>query len=1100
MDNRKPLLNICSLNCRGLNIKDKVYHLLELLYFHKIDVAFLQETHISSSADHAFLVERLNNYEVFCPLSDTKTKGVCILISKRLESSVCENFTFYENRCVSIELRLKEHSFNLVNIYAPNLASEQIEFIEILHSILMKKKNLILAGDFNCDFRLNDKDKDKKRWCDLLKLFKLKECSFSGQVLSSSLDTWSNGIQSSRIDHLFFERDDLYEIFFEKNFINSLSDHNLLVFSLFSRNRERRKCKYKKDSDWKLNETVLDDNKVDLYIRKKCRDIPKFVEKYSHQWYEYFISDIIKMLKSESRRLSTERKKYINNLFLELDGVSKKETLSDDDKERIIDIKAKISEYFKNMRIGVEKRACEIKNNFINQPTKILVEKEKTKGLRNEVKKFICSDNSVSTDPDVIMNHVSDFYLDLLGKDRVNQEKIRNYKFSIKPIREIDDQINFDRNITFEEAERVVSNMKDAAPGPNGLTLGFFKKYFCLFGSHFVDILNRHEEQLTKTFCQVKIRLIPKNNNEVKSVDDLRPISLTNYEYRIFTKILTNRLSNIAHKIIGDRQTCSIYGRRMTDNLVLLRDLIDNANERGKTLNIVSVDQRKAFDSISHQYLFSLLDHLGVGCFMLDNIKRLYSGSFANISLNGFISDEINIKSGIKQGCALSMILYVIAIEELLIKIDQNKNIRGYKTKVLNDYEIKSSAYADDIVGFNSDESSTEEFFNEFNRWGEVSGASINKKKTKYIRINNLENNYNDDNVKILGVYFSKAGVSDINIINLKEKLNKSIHLWSSAKLNIMERITVAKTFLLSKLWFLANVYYFDDNDIKKINKKIYSFIWNSSIELVKRDTLILPFDKGGLAMFNLKARLETTLFQQFLYLTRNYQRPFFCISVYWMKFHLRYLNLKNFNIIPFGDDRFMPKYYKGMIECVKKFKKIDKDCLINFKKYNSKTSYELLRKEYEIRSSCEKEIINTDWDVCYRRIHNRKLNSNMRSLNYRALNNAMSINMKFSNRLGVKCYLCNNKFETNSHLFVECRTSRLYFEQIRTELEDKELEISKESILMNKELSERDSIIVSLYKYSIWKVRNLRREKRELSERLFICLFRRVMQSVSFD
>ena len=78
-------------------------------------------------------------------------------------------------------------------------------------------------------------------------------------------------------------------------------------------------------------------------------------------------------------------------------------------------------------------------------------------------------------------------------------------------------------------------------------------------------------------------------------------------------------------------------------------------------------------------------------------------------------SEKIKIKLGIKQGCALSMILYILAIEELILRIKANSEIKGY---VKMNFETKISAYADDIVGYVVDRSSIKEFFAEFEGWG----------------------------------------------------------------------------------------------------------------------------------------------------------------------------------------------------------------------------------------------------------------------------------------------------------------------------------------------------------------------------------------------
>ena len=62
--------------------------------------------------------------------------------------------------------------------------------------------------------------------------------------------------------------------------------------------------------------------------------------------------------------------------------------------------------------------------------------------------------------------------------------------------------------------------MKESSPGSNGLTIGFYKNFFKDFGEHFVEILNDSESILPETFNENIIKLIMKNTNEIKSVND----------------------------------------------------------------------------------------------------------------------------------------------------------------------------------------------------------------------------------------------------------------------------------------------------------------------------------------------------------------------------------------------------------------------------------------------------------------------------------------------------------------------------------------------------------------------------------------------------
>ena len=186
-----------------------------------------------------------------------------------------------------------------------------------------------------------------------------------------------------------------------------------------------------------------------------------------------------------------------------------------------------------------------------------------------------------------------------------------------------------------------------------------------------------------------------KNLNIVKNKNDLRPISLTNFEYRIYTKILANRYKKISPYLFLDYQTCSVYGRRIKDCLNVIRDIFYDSNLKGNELYLVSIDQRKAFDSMSHNYLYALLDHIDINSFLTNSVKRIYNQSYAYLVVDKYISgSKIFILGGIKQGCSLSMFSYTLGIEELIVNIHENNNINGYKIPRMICSNNENSSYS----------------------------------------------------------------------------------------------------------------------------------------------------------------------------------------------------------------------------------------------------------------------------------------------------------------------------------------------------------------------------------------------------------------------
>ena len=97
-------------------------------------------------------------------------------------------------------------------------------------------------------------------------------------------------------------------------------------------------------------------------------------------------------------------------------------------------------------------------------------------------------------------------------------------------------------------------------------------------------------------------------------------------------------------------------------------------------------------------------------------------------------------------------------------------------------------------------------FFIEFEEWGYISGASVNEDKTKILALNSEYKENKGikfvENLKILGIIFDQNGISNTNIKNTVENIKKTIQIWSICNMNIIERMTVLKTFILSKLWY----------------------------------------------------------------------------------------------------------------------------------------------------------------------------------------------------------------------------------------------------------------------------------------------------------
>ena len=110
---------------------------------------------------------------------------------------------------------------------------------------------------------------------------------------------------------------------------------------------------------------------------------------------------------------------------------------------------------------------------------------------------------------------------------------------------------------------------------------------------------------------------------------------------------------------------------------------------------IISTDAEKAFDKIQHLFMLKTLTKVGIEGTYLNIIKAIYNKATANIRFNGEKLKAFLLKSGTREGCPLSPLLFNIVLEVLAIAISQEKEIKGIQ---IGREEVKLSLYADNMI------------------------------------------------------------------------------------------------------------------------------------------------------------------------------------------------------------------------------------------------------------------------------------------------------------------------------------------------------------------------------------------------------------------
>ena len=152
---------------------------------------------------------------------------------------------------------------------------------------------------------------------------------------------------------------------------------------------------------------------------------------------------------------------------------------------------------------------------------------------------------------------------------------------------------------------------------------------------------------------------------------------------------------------------------------------------------ILSIDAEKAFDKIQHTFLIKTLEKIGIEGTYIKIIKAIYEKPSANIILNGEKLRAFSLRSGTRQRCPLSPMLFNIVLEVLAQAIRQHKEIKGIK---IGKDEVKLSLFADDMILYMENPTdSTKSLLELIHEFSKVAGYKINVQKSAAFLYTNNE-------------------------------------------------------------------------------------------------------------------------------------------------------------------------------------------------------------------------------------------------------------------------------------------------------------------------------------------------------------------------
>ena len=403
-----------------------------------------------------------------------------------------------------------------------------------------------------------------------------------------------------------------------------------------------------------------------------------------------------------------------------------------------------------------------------------------------------------------------------------------------------DAKIKLDDIVT---AIRKTANNK--SPGPDGLPGEFYRAYETMLAQPLKEAIieAQRTNKLPPSMLEGDITLIYKKKDP-KDIRNYRPITLLNVDYKILTKILSDKLKLVCEATISAPQKGFVPGRQITDltrQMYLLQDYVEAQNQEAL---LVMLDMEKAFDRCSWEFMMKSMEAAGIGFYMLQWINLLYNRGDPprrSIKVNGEKTDQFQLGSGVAQGCPLSPLLFLFIAEPLTKLVQKDETLKGVQ---IGAYEHRISQFADDTAAYLKNWDQLPRLLELVHMWESSTAMVANKDKTALIPMGALKHNpppeglleslhLGEPNTTTYEIYLGAPVASDREqykefIENKYRRIKVKITSWKAIqRLTHKGRAMIADTLIYSRLRYWAQCMAIPDNVHKWIQEDVQALIWN---------------------------------------------------------------------------------------------------------------------------------------------------------------------------------------------------------------------------------------------------------------------------------
>ncbi|KAE9032264.1 hypothetical protein PR003_g5465 [Phytophthora rubi] len=417
------------------------------------------------------------------------------------------------------------------------------------------------------------------------------------------------------------------------------------------------------------------------------------------------------------------------------------------------------------------------------------------------------------------------------------------------------------------------------AAGPDGLNNDFYKDTQALMVPALERVCNgiMNGDEMPPSFLEALIIPLRKKGDSADAMD-YRPISLLQTSYKIFAKVLATQLQAILPRLIGHSQQGFVHGRQMQKTvMMMLAQLLtaeDEMNVDADSSRIIPLlDFKNAYDTVDREFIYETLRAFGFNEAFIDLMRRMHTDTSASFLVNGEQSKARAVESGIRQGCPLAPLLFLLAAEILGLAIQQNPDLTGLPVPSLEGVRHIFSAFVDDSTVFLERATQLKRTMELVRRFGALSGLHVQPTKSQIIFLNTaiqlreyggIAVLQHSDTVRYLGYEVETGQLTNKNWVARIRKIQRRLATATRIATNVENRVLILNAIVLPSILFTAAVFEMPAWAEKEICNITKQFLWKHatgtevSRNKVNPGLLVTPKKAGGVGLASFTIAIKT--------------------------------------------------------------------------------------------------------------------------------------------------------------------------------------------------------------------------------------------------